>query len=117
MGLITGSIVLSGRLAGDPVFSETQKGKVMCKILLEAELAREFSKGELRLETCLLPITLFSWVADQGRALGNGSSVTVAVRLSGTQFEKSPGEIRYGVQLVAETLLFASSPATATEAR
>jgi single-stranded DNA-binding protein len=107
MSALTGAIYLTGRLAADPVFSENQKGKPIAKLLLEAELVREISRGELRSETHLLPITLFSWVADQTRTLRSGSSVTVAARFSGNQFEKSPGEIRYGIQLVAETLLFA----------
>jgi single-stranded DNA-binding protein len=108
-------IYLTGRLAANPVFSETQKGKPMAKLLLEVELVREVTRGEFRAETHLLPVTLFSWVADQARALRNGSAVTIVTHLSGTKFTQPSGEVRHGVQLVADALLFASSPATSAK--
>jgi hypothetical protein len=51
MGAMMGSVYIAGRLATDPVFSETQKGKPMCRLLLEVELVREVSRGEFRAET------------------------------------------------------------------
>jgi single-stranded DNA-binding protein len=99
-------VYLTGRLVGDPVFSETAKAKGMAKLLLEAELVREVNRGEFRAETHRLPILLFSWVADQARVLRSGSLVTIAARLNGTQFTLDTGEVRHGVQLIAEALLF-----------
>jgi single-stranded DNA-binding protein len=110
MGTLTGSIYITGRLVSDPVFSETAKGKAMCKLLLETELVREVNRGEFRAETHTLPVLLFSWVADQARILRNGSLVTVAARLNGTQFTPLSGEVKYGVQLIGDALFFASSP-------
>jgi single-stranded DNA-binding protein len=74
-------IYIAGRLVGNPVFSETAKGKSMAKLLLETEIVREVKQNEFCAETHPLPITLFSWVADQARALRNGTSVTIAARL------------------------------------
>jgi hypothetical protein len=69
MATLMSSLFLTGRLVGDPVFSETAKGKGMAKLLLETELVREVNRGEFRAETHRLPILLFSWVADQARTL------------------------------------------------
>jgi single-stranded DNA-binding protein len=99
-------IYLTGRLAADPVFTETQKGKPMAKLLLETELVREINRGEFRAETHLLPVTLFSWVADQARALRSGSAITIAAHLNGTKFTQPSGEVSHGVQLIADALLF-----------
>jgi hypothetical protein len=112
MAALMGSIYISGRLVGNPVFSETAKGKPMAKLLLETELVREVNRGEFRAETHTLPIILFSWVADQARTLRIRNSVTIAAHLSGTQFTQPSGEVRHGVQLVADALLFASKPVT-----
>jgi hypothetical protein len=81
----------------------------MCKLLLETELVREVNRGEFRAETHTLPVLLFSWVADQARNLRSGSSVTIAARLNGTQFTLPSGEVRNGVQLIADALLFSAS--------
>lgn len=102
------AIYVTGRLVSDPVFSETAKGKAMAKLLLETELVREVNRGEFRAENCLLPVLLFSWVADQARELRSGSSLTIAARLNGTKFPLPSGEIRQGVQLIGERLLFTS---------
>jgi single-stranded DNA-binding protein len=99
-------IYLTGRLAADPVFTETQKGKTIVKVLLEVELVREISRGEFRAETHLLPVTLFSWVADQARTLRSGSAVTIAAHLNGTKFTQPSGEVSHGIQLIADALLF-----------
>jgi single-stranded DNA-binding protein len=115
VNVLTGSIVLSGRLASDPVFSETAKSKPMAKVLLEVELVREVNRGEFRPETHLLPVTIYSWLCDQAHALKNGSLVTIAAHLNGTQYTPPSGEVKHGVQLIADALLFASSPATITK--
>jgi single-stranded DNA-binding protein len=107
-------IYLSGRLVSDPVFSETSKGKTMVKLLLETELVREVSRGEFRAETHLLPITIYSWLCDQARTLKSGSAVTIACHLSGSQFTPPGGETKFGTQLIADALLFSSSPAPTT---
>jgi len=106
MATLMSCLYITGRLVGSPVFSETQKGKTMAKLLLETELVREVNCGEFRAETHVLPVLLFSWVADQARDLRSGSSVTIAARLNGTQFTLPTGEVRHGVQLIAEALLF-----------
>jgi single-stranded DNA-binding protein len=106
VNVLTGSIVIAGKLVADPVFSETAKGKSMARLLLETELVREVGRGEFRPETHLLPVVLFSWVADQARALRNGSAITVACRLNGTQYTPTSGEVKHGIQLIAEALLF-----------
>jgi single-stranded DNA-binding protein len=102
-------IYLTGRLVSDPVFSETAKGKTMAKLLLEAELVREVNRGEFRADTHVLPVLLFSRVAEQAQDLRNGSSVTIAARLNGTSFTLPSGEVRHGVQLIADALFFAPS--------
>jgi single-stranded DNA-binding protein len=117
MSLITGAIFLSGRLASDPVFSETAKGKPMAKVLLEVELVREVGRGEFRPETHILPVTIYSWLCDQARALKNGSSVTITAHLNGTQYTPPSGEVKHGIQLIADALLFTSSPQPATAAK
>ena len=104
--LSSAMIYLSGRLVGDPVFSETSKGKPMCRLLIEVELVREVGRGEFRPETYPLPIIMFSWVADQARDLRRGDSVMVAARLNGTKFEKPGEEPKHGVQLIGEGLFF-----------
>jgi single-stranded DNA-binding protein len=109
MATLMSCLYITGRLVGSPVFSETQKGKTMAKLLLETELVREVNRGEFRAETHVLPVLLFSWVADQARDLRSGSSVTIAARLNGTSFTLPSGEVRHGVQLIADALFFAPS--------
>ena len=59
-----------------------------------------------RAETHLLPVTLFSWVADQARTLRSGSAVTIAAHLNDTKFTQPSGEVSHGIQLIADALLF-----------
>jgi single-stranded DNA-binding protein len=101
-------IYLTGKLVGDPFLGETQRGKPMCRLLLEIDLAREIGRGELQIETHRLPVVMYSRVANEARDLRRGDSVTVVARLNGTKFEKPGEETKHGLQLIGETLLFAS---------
>jgi single-stranded DNA-binding protein len=102
-------IYLAGTLSGNPKLSETAKGKLMCRLLLSARIVREIKRGQFEDEEHLLPIVCFAWVAEQAKELVDGARVVVACHLSGSRFEAPSGEVRHGVQLIADGLYFPSA--------
>jgi single-stranded DNA-binding protein len=61
---MTSQIYLSGHLASNPELSETKKGKLRVKLILETTLIRETRPGEFQPESVVVPIQLFSEPAE-----------------------------------------------------
>jgi hypothetical protein len=73
----------------------------MTKFVLEVETTRIVCQLPV-VESTLLPIIAFGWVADSISELPAGMKIVIGCRLSGTEFRPAGGEIRRGVQIVAE---------------
>jgi single-stranded DNA-binding protein len=97
-------IYLSGTLASDPQIEQTKKGKDFAKILIETNLVRETRPGEVQSESTVLPVSLFSGPAERVKTLHKGASLTIGTHIVGTRFQPSDGPIKYGCQLVADTI-------------
>jgi single-stranded DNA-binding protein len=106
--MITTSIVVAGRLAADPVLSETKKSKPMAKILIEAKSVRQIKPGEVQPEVNVIPITLYGWLVDDVKDLRQGARLCVVGHLYGTTFTPENGAPSHGIQLVADAVTFAA---------
>jgi single-stranded DNA-binding protein len=100
-----GQIYLSGRLSGDPEFSETRKGKPLARILLEADQVRATPTGP-SVEPVTAPVILFSRQAEAIRSLRKGDFVTLSCHLNGTRFATPEGGVKHGLQLIADSVLW-----------
>jgi single-stranded DNA-binding protein len=109
------TIHLVGRLVKAPAISTTQKGGSMVKILLETESVRQTKQGPIS-ESQILPITAFGWAADSIAELSAGDKVMLSCRLQATEYRPPGGEIRRGVQIVAEIVAVPVARRKAVEA-
>ena len=98
-------LYLSGRLAADPEFSQTKKGNLIVKLLLETEFVRETTKGNFQSETVILPINFFSREAEAVRNCQRGDALTVGCHLYGTEFRTPEGIAKRSTQIVADQVL------------
>jgi len=64
-------LYLSGRLAINPKLTQTKKGRLWVRLLLETELVRTSGQG-FQSETVVLPISLFSREAEAVKDLRSG---------------------------------------------
>jgi single-stranded DNA-binding protein len=97
-------LYLTGRLVSNPELSETKKGKLRVKLILETSLARETRPGEYQTESVVLPIQLFSLPAEQVRDLKQGDEVMIAAHVYGTEYQPPDGVIKRGVQIIADAV-------------
>jgi single-stranded DNA-binding protein len=97
-------LYLSGRLASNPELSETKKGKLRVKLILETTLVRETRPGEYQTESVVVPVNLFSQPAADVKDLKQGDELTVACHVYGTLYEPPGGASKRGVQLVADAV-------------
>jgi single-stranded DNA-binding protein len=104
--MITSSIVIAGRLATDPVISETKKGKPMAKILIEATTARQVKPGDIQEEKYIIPITVFSYLVGDIKDLRPGARLAVIGHLNGTVYTPEDGAPSHGLQLIADAVTF-----------
>jgi hypothetical protein len=100
--LMHSQLYLSGRLAGNPDLSQTRKGKLLVKLVLETSLIRETRPGDVQAESVNLPITLFSLPAEQVKDLQKGDPLTIGAHLYGTEFQTADRAIKRGVQIIAD---------------
>jgi single-stranded DNA-binding protein len=113
--MITTAITVAGKLAADPVLSETKKGKPMAKILIEATTARQVKPGDIQEEKYIIPITVFSYLVGDIEDLRQGARLLVVGHLNGTVYTPQDGAPSHGLQLIADAVTF--PPATAKETR
>ena len=66
---MTSQLYISGQLLNDPELSQTKKGKLLVKLVLETQQSREVRPGEIQTESVTLPITLFAHPAEQVKTL------------------------------------------------
>ena len=97
-------LYLAGRLAAAPEISQTKKGGLQVRLLLETELVRNGSGG-LASESVVLPVSLFSREAEAVKTLLHGDSLTLGCHLYGTRFEAPDGRVSHGVKIVADDVL------------
>lgn len=97
-------LYLTGLLVGEPELSQTKKGHLQVKILLETELVRN-SSGSLQSETVVLPISLFGREAETIKDLRKGDFLAIGAHLYGTRYEAPDGRVSHGVKIVADGLL------------
>jgi len=97
-------LYLSGRLAGNPDLSQTRKGKLLVKLVLETSLIRETRPGDVQTESVNLPITLFSLPAEQVKDLQKGDPLIIGAHLYGTEFQTADRAIKRGVQIIADAV-------------
>src|SRR5215471_15666383 len=97
-------LYLTGKLAGNPVPGQTSKGKLMVKVLLETELVRETRPGEFQNEAVTLPVSCFSYPAEQVKNLKQGDQLTMGCHLYGTRFQPDDGAVKHGVQIIADAV-------------
>jgi single-stranded DNA-binding protein len=104
--MITTAIVVAGKLAAEPVLSETKKGKPMAKILIEASTARQVKPGDVQEEKHLIPVVIYSWLVDTVKDLRQGARLCVIGHLNGTVFVPADGVPNHGLQLIADAVTF-----------
>jgi single-stranded DNA-binding protein len=97
---------LSARLTNDLELSETKKGRLMVRLLLETSLVRETTPGNYQTETVLLPVSLFSGPAEQVKGLHQGDTLSLGCHLYGSEFTTSEGVVKRGVQIIADAVFF-----------
>jgi hypothetical protein len=97
-------LYLTGKLGGNPMPGQTSKGKLMVKVLLEAELVRETRPGEFTSEAVAPPVTFSSYPAEQVRDLKRGDQLTIGCHLQGTKFQPDQGAVKHGVQIIADAV-------------
>jgi single-stranded DNA-binding protein len=105
---MTSTVVISGKLIGNPKMSETGKGRPMLRALIECEQWRPFSRGEMKMEIHTFQVLAFSWNAETIQNLRPGAALTVICHLSGTGFEEPGKEVKFGIQLIVDEVLFAA---------
>jgi single-stranded DNA-binding protein len=101
---MTSQLYLAGRLIAAPELSQTKKGHLQVRILVETELVRNGSGG-LVSETVVLPVSLFSRQADAVKDLSQGDFLTLGIHLYGTKYEAPDGRVSHGVKIVADDVL------------
>jgi len=98
-------LYISGKLNANPEFFTTPKGKPWARILLETELNRPEGRGGFQTEIVILPVKCFAREAAAVKDLRPGEEVSIGCHLSATKFETDSGELKRGVQLVADSVL------------
>jgi hypothetical protein len=101
---VISQLYLTGRIAISPELSQTKKGHLQVRILLETELVRNGSGG-LVSETVVLPVSLFSHEAEAVKDLSRDDFVTLGTHLYGTKYEAPDCRISHGVKIVADDVL------------
>jgi|SRR6516225_1680548 single-stranded DNA-binding protein len=97
-------LYLAGRLAAAPEISQTKKGRLQVRLLLETELVRNNSDG-LKAESVIMPVSFFSREAEAVKDLVRGDSLTLGAHLYETRFEAPDGRVSHGVKIVADDVL------------
>jgi single-stranded DNA-binding protein len=97
-------LYLTGRLVSNPELSETKKGRLRAKLVLETNFARETRPGEYQTEVVVLPIQLFSLPAEQVKDLKEGDVLTVGAHVYGPEFQPPDGIVKRGIQLIADAV-------------
>ena len=98
-------LYLHGQLADDPEFSQTKKGNLIVKLLLETEFVRETTKGNFQAESVTLPVSIFSREAEAVKDCRKGDFLVIGCHLYGTEFRPSDGIVKHGVQIIADQIL------------
>ena len=98
-------LYLSGRLAADPEFSQTKKGNLIVKSLLETQFVRETTKGNFQSESVILPVSFFSREAEPVKDCRRGDFVVIGCHLYGTKFRAPDGTVNHGVKIIADHVL------------
>jgi single-stranded DNA-binding protein len=101
----TSEVVLLGTVAEIEKLS-TKSGKPWAKVLLEINRYRQTGADTGQDECTLVPIQLFSKIADiAGEHLNVGDAVAITCRISGTEYnDRQTGKIKRGVTLTADIL-------------
>jgi single-stranded DNA-binding protein len=103
---MTSQLYLTGRLFANPEIGRTKRDKVWVKVLLETELVRPDGRGGFQTENVVLPISFFSREAEAVKDLRRGDPLVVGTHLYGTEFQTPAGEIKRGVQIIADAVTF-----------
>jgi single-stranded DNA-binding protein len=103
--MMQSQLYLCGRVAAAPEVRQTQKGKLMVRLLLETELVRETTEGAYQAESVTLPVSFFSREAEEVRSARPGDCLTIGTHLYGTRFEAPDGSVKHGVQITADQVL------------
>ena len=103
-------IYLDARVASNPESSQTKKGKLMVRLVVETVLVRELRPGEHQNETVTLPVTFFARAAEAVKNLRAGDLITIGAHLYGSEFRSPEGSIKRGVQIVADAVTFPPTP-------
>jgi single-stranded DNA-binding protein len=98
-------LYLTGRIASLPELSQTQKGKLIVKLLLETELVRSTTPGHYQAELVTLQVRFFSREAEAVRDAQVGDQLVVGTHLYPTRFETPDGKVNHGIQIVVDRIL------------
>jgi single-stranded DNA-binding protein len=98
-------LYLSGRLTADPEFSQTKKGNLIVKLLLETQFVRETTQGNFQSESVILPVSFFNHEAEAVKDCRKGDFLVVGCHLYGTQFKVSDGIVKHGAQITVDKVL------------
>ena len=96
-------IYLRGRIVGNPELSQTKKGRLWVKLLLETSVVREIRPGVLESESTSVPISFFARPAEQVKDLHSGEELMVGAYLNGTEF-RNGDTVRHGVSVTADVV-------------
>jgi hypothetical protein len=103
-------IYLDARVASNPESSQTKKGGLMIRMLVETVLVREHRPGDHQSETVTLPVTFFARAAEAVKNLRTGDLLIIGAHLYGSEFRSSEGSIKRGVKIVADAVSFPPPP-------
>jgi single-stranded DNA-binding protein len=98
-------IHIGGKLVSEPEVSRTKKDKLFVRLLIQTELVRQPQPGEFQAERTFVPIGCFSSEAETAKALHRGDTVFAGAHLYGTSFDLPNGQVKRGLQLIADYLI------------
>ena len=78
----------------------------MVRMVVETVLVRESRPGEHQSEIVTLPVAFFARVAEAVKNLRTGDLLTIGAHLYGSEFRSPEGDIKRGVQIVADAISF-----------
>ena len=105
---MTNIVVLVGNVGADPKTRGTNGGVVSLSVATERRFT---TNGETRKETEWHQVTCFNGLgANVAKYVRKGSKISVQGRLHYTKWTDKDGTERYGVEIVAETVDFLTSP-------
>jgi single-strand DNA-binding protein len=109
-------VILTGNLCADPDLKETSTGLSVCKLRVASTARRKTSDGDYEDRPNYFNVTVWGGQGENAADhLSKGRSVAIDGRLEWREWETADGEMRQGVDIIADSVQFLGAPTQSPE--